>query len=64
LLDKHSRRILPVEADYIGFEIPDVFVVGYGLDFDQKYRNLADIRHIPSPQTLFVFDKPTPTKPS
>ena len=53
LLDKHSRRIIPVEADYVGFEIPDVFVVGYGLDFDQKYRNLADIRHIPSPQTLF-----------
>jgi hypoxanthine phosphoribosyltransferase len=58
LLDKHSRRIIPVEADYVGFEIPDVFVVGYGLDFDQKYRNLSDIRHIPSPQTLFSFDKP------
>jgi len=48
LLDKHSRRVIPVEADYVGFKIPDVFVVGYGLDFDQKYRNLADIRHIPS----------------
>ena len=44
LLDKQSRRLLPVEADYVGFPIPDVFVVGYGLDFDQKYRNLADIR--------------------
>ncbi len=58
LLDKHSRRIIPVEADYVGFQIPDVFIVGYGLDFDQKYRNLADIRHINSPQALFPFDKP------
>jgi hypoxanthine phosphoribosyltransferase len=64
LLDKHSRRILPVEADYVGFEIPDVFVVGYGLDFDQKYRNLADVRYIPSPQTLFLFDQPAQTDPS
>ena len=64
LLDKHSRRILPVEADYVGFEIPDVFVVGYGLDFDQKYRNLADIRHIPSPQTLFAFERQSPVSPS
>lgn len=58
LLDKHSRRILPVEADYVGFSIPDVFVVGYGLDFDQKYRNLADVRYIPSPQTMSLFDPP------
>ena len=58
LLDKHSRRILPVEADYVGFAIPDVFVVGYGLDYDQKYRNIADVRFIPSPQTLFSFDRP------
>jgi hypoxanthine phosphoribosyltransferase len=43
LLDKRSRRIAPVKADYVGFEIADVFVVGYGLDFDQKYRNLPDI---------------------
>ena len=64
LLDKRSRRVLPVEADYVGFEIPDVFVVGYGLDFDQKYRNLGDVRYIPSPQTMFLFDKPTPTDPS
>ena len=61
LLDKRSRRIIPVQADYVGFEIPDVFVVGYGLDFDQKYRNLSDVRFIPSPQTLFEFDKPTPS---
>ncbi|HKT12823.1 MAG TPA: hypoxanthine phosphoribosyltransferase [Terriglobia bacterium] len=52
LLDKRSRRIVPVKADYVGFEIANVFVVGYGLDFDQKYRQLPDIhvlRHIPSP---------------
>lgn len=40
LLDKPSRRVRPVQADYIGFEIPDVFVVGYGLDFAERYRNL------------------------
>jgi len=43
LLDKRSRRIVPVQADYVGFEIADVFVVGYGLDFDQKYRQLPDV---------------------
>ncbi len=40
LLDKPSRRLKPIHADYVGFEIPDVFVVGYGLDFAEKYRNL------------------------
>jgi hypoxanthine phosphoribosyltransferase len=40
LLDKRSRRIQPVQPDYVGFEIPDVFVVGYGLDFAERYRNL------------------------
>jgi hypoxanthine phosphoribosyltransferase len=40
LLDKPSRRIQPIQADYVGFEIPDVFVVGYGLDFAERYRNL------------------------
>ena len=43
LLDKVSRRIEPVKADYVGFEIPDEFVVGYGLDFAERYRNLPDI---------------------
>lgn len=40
LLDKPERRVKPVHVDYTGFEIPDEFVVGYGLDYDQKYRNL------------------------
>ena len=40
LLDKPVRRVQKVEADYVGFEIPDLFVVGYGLDFAERYRNL------------------------
>ncbi len=43
LLDKPSRRVVPVRADYVGFPIPDVFVVGYGLDFNQQYRQLPDL---------------------
>jgi len=42
-LDKPSRRKIEVRADYVGFVIEDRFVVGYGLDFDQKYRNLRDL---------------------
>jgi hypoxanthine phosphoribosyltransferase len=40
LLDKPSRRLVPITADYTGFVIPDVFVVGYGLDFAERHRNL------------------------
>lgn len=43
LLNKEERRIIEIEADYVGFEIDDLFVVGYGLDYDQKYRNLPYI---------------------
>lgn len=43
LLDKPDRRVADVHVDYVGFEIPDEFVVGYGLDYDQKYRNLPYI---------------------
>jgi hypoxanthine phosphoribosyltransferase len=42
-LDKPSRRRIEVKGDYIGFTIEDKFVVGYGLDFEQKYRNLKDL---------------------
>ena len=44
LLDKPSRRINPVSADYVGFTIPDAFVVGYGLDFAQRHRGLREVR--------------------
>jgi hypoxanthine phosphoribosyltransferase len=47
LLDKPSRRKLPLEGDYVGFKIPDEFVVGYGLDYAEKYRNLPDICVVP-----------------
>jgi hypoxanthine phosphoribosyltransferase len=47
LLDKPSRRKLPVEADYVGFQIEDHFVVGYGLDYAERYRNLPDICIVP-----------------
>ena len=43
LLDKPSRRVRPVEIQYTGFEIPDAFVVGYGLDYDGFYRNLPNV---------------------
>ena len=43
LLDKPERRVVDVKVDYVGFNIPDEFVVGYGLDYDQKYRNLPYI---------------------
>lgn len=43
LLDKKARRKVPLEADYVGFSIEDRFVVGYGLDFDERYRNLPDV---------------------
>ncbi len=43
MLDKPDRRVTDVATDYTGFEIPDEFVVGYGLDYDQRYRNLPYI---------------------
>ena len=43
LLDKRARRRTPLEADYVGFAIEDKFVVGYGLDFDERYRELPDV---------------------
>jgi hypoxanthine phosphoribosyltransferase len=43
LTDKSSRRQVPVTIDYLGFTIPDEFIVGYGIDWDEKFRNLPDI---------------------
>ena len=43
LLDKPERRVVDLMADYSGTEVPDEFVVGYGLDYDEKYRNLPYI---------------------
>jgi hypoxanthine phosphoribosyltransferase len=48
LLDKPERRLRPVQASYVGFQIPDEFVVGYGLDYAEKYRNLDAICILPS----------------
>jgi len=43
LLDKPERRMRPVDVAYVGFQIPDEFVVGYGLDYAERYRNLRDV---------------------
>ena len=46
-LDKPDRRLVPIEADYVGFRIPNHFVIGYGLDYAEHYRNVEDIRLFP-----------------
>ncbi len=48
LLDKPARRVKEVPVDYIGFKIPDEFVVGYGLDYGERYRNLPDVCVVPT----------------
>jgi hypoxanthine phosphoribosyltransferase len=53
LLDKPDRRIRPVEVTYTGFQIPDEFVIGYGLDYAENYRNLSNIcilEELPAPR--------------
>jgi hypoxanthine phosphoribosyltransferase len=47
LLDKPSRRLAVIEADYVGFTIPNEFVIGYGMDYAERYRNLPDICLMP-----------------
>ena len=46
-LDKPERRLVPIEADYVAFKIPNHFVIGYGMDFAENYRNVEDIRLFP-----------------
>ena len=46
-LDKPDRRLVPIEADYVCFKIPNKFVVGYGMDFAERYRGVGDIRIFP-----------------
>ncbi len=46
-LDKPERRLVPIEADYVCFQIPNRFVVGYGMDYAERYRGLGDIRIYP-----------------
>ncbi len=46
-LDKPERRLVPIEADYVAFSIPNRFVIGYGMDYAEVYRNMADIRLFP-----------------
>ena len=50
-LDKPVRRLVPIEADYVGFQIPNQFVVGYGMDYAEHYRNVEDIRLFPEGAT-------------
>ncbi len=52
LLDKYERREREVPIDYVGFKIPDAFVVGYGLDFAERYRNLPYIAVLKDPHVV------------
>ena len=61
LLDKTARRTEPVEADYVCFEIPDYFVVGYGLDFAERYRNLPFVGVL-HPQIYKIKSPPEPPR--
>ena len=47
-LDKPERRLVPIEADYVAFKIPNKFVIGYGMDYAERYRGVEDIRIFPS----------------
>ena len=58
LLDKTARRIAPLEVRYRGFECPDVFVVGYGLDLGERYRNIPDLLAVQDVRDL--VDDPSP----
>jgi hypoxanthine phosphoribosyltransferase len=55
-LDKPERRLCNIQADYIGFSIPNCFVVGYGMDFAERYRNLPDICIMPTDVATDVWE--------
>jgi len=57
LLSKPDRREVPIDIDYLGFDIPDEFVIGYGLDYAQKYRNLPFIGVIDPEEGLVEMDE-------
>ena len=56
MLDKPSRRTADFHADYIGFQVEDLFVIGYGLDYDQKYRNLPYISYLQNEGKMCIRD--------
>lgn len=62
LLNKPARRVVDVQVDYVGFTIPDEFVVGYGLDYDQRYRNLPYIASLRNLETSGQRDRTTSPK--
>jgi hypoxanthine phosphoribosyltransferase len=55
-LDKPERRLCNIQADYVGFSIPNRFVVGYGMDFAERYRNLPDICLMPTDTPTDVWE--------
>ena len=58
LLDKPARRQVPVKIDYLGSTVEDLFIVGYGIDFDQKYRQLPDIYYLEEEHSSETAEKP------
>ncbi len=58
LLDKTERRVQPIDADYVGFRIPDYFVIGYGMDYAERYRNLPDICVLPENAKFLSHPQP------
>jgi hypoxanthine phosphoribosyltransferase len=62
LLDKPARRLEKVRADYVGFSIPDLFVVGYGLDFAERYRNLPFVGVLKPDMYETTLDQPKPRR--
>jgi hypoxanthine phosphoribosyltransferase len=63
MLDKPSRRLTKVDVDYAGFEVPDEFVVGYGLDFAERYRNLPFVGVLHPHVYKLAFKKINPVRP-